>query len=309
MDLGLFTTFREVAKQQSYTKAAETLGYVQSSVTAQMQKLEKAYGVALFDRIGGKMHLTQAGRESLKYADRSLEVYEESRQAVSGQETGSIVIGTIETLAAFFLPPPLHRFREMYPRVNVMLRPGAEPDIVQAVREGECDFGLLLDLPFTDPELHCIQIREEAPLLLASPQDSLHGKPGVRPCDLADKPLVVTEASCTYRAALERELRGQGVRYHLAYELGSVEAIKQCILYGLGTGFLPAITVREELVSGRLVQPPFQLERDRFYTQLIYHKKKRLTAALEKFIQLAAEAVIPQESPSAPRPTSPPGSG
>ncbi|TVY01069.1 LysR family transcriptional regulator [Paenibacillus cremeus] len=286
MDLQCLQTFKEVAKQGSFTKAAEELGYVQSSVTAQIQKLEKECGVVLFERFGRRMRLTPSGEVLLQYATRILLLTEEAKQTVSSQTSGSIVIGTIETLAAFFLPPLLQRFRELYPQINVILQPGSEPAIIQAVREGECDVGLLLDRPYADPDLTCIAIREE-PIVLLGPANTHHAQ--LQPLtlqDVAQQPLIVTEPSCTYRSALERELREQQMTYHFAYELGSIEAIKQCVIYGLGLGLLPAVAVREELENGKLKQLPFQLPDPPFYTQLIHHRKKWLSAPLTDFIRL-----------------------
>ncbi|AEI39610.1 LysR family transcriptional regulator [Paenibacillus mucilaginosus] len=287
MDLTYLHTFCLVARLRSFTKAAEELGYVQSSVTAQIQKLEREYGAALFERFGRGIRLTQAGEELLKYAREMLQLHEEAKAAVSAQASGRIVIGTIETLAAFFLPPLLQRFRRLYPGVQVVLQPGSEAEIIARVREGECDVGLMLDRAYTGGEFVCLQLREEELVLLAAPDHPLAGSAEpLKTQALGGHPMIVTEESCTYRSALERELRGEGVPYLFAYELGSVEAIKQCLVHGLGVGLLPAIAVREELASGKLAVLPYRLPGPPFYTQLIHHPKKWVSASLQSFIGL-----------------------
>lgn len=85
MDLTYFQTFREVAVRQSITRAAEALGYAQSSVTTQIQKLEKAYDVQLFERYGKGLRLTSAGEELLRIAVQMLDLYQESQEKLAKQ--------------------------------------------------------------------------------------------------------------------------------------------------------------------------------------------------------------------------------
>ena len=106
MDLLYLHTFREVARWGSFTRAADELGYAQPTVTAQMQKLEQSYGALLFERHGRKLRLTQAGEALLRYARELTRLYGESKDVVSSQSRGPIRIGTIDTLAAYFLPAP-----------------------------------------------------------------------------------------------------------------------------------------------------------------------------------------------------------
>lgn len=99
--VNVFKTFREVAKWGSYTRAAEVLGYAQSSITTQIQKLEESYGAVLVERFGRNMRLTLAGEALLQYANDIYRLHEESKEVVSRQSRGILSIGTIETLAAF----------------------------------------------------------------------------------------------------------------------------------------------------------------------------------------------------------------
>jgi DNA-binding transcriptional LysR family regulator len=102
MEFTYLKTFREVARLGSFTRAAEVLGYAQSSITAQIQKLEDSYGAVLVERFGRSMKLTIAGEALLQYANELQRLHEESKEVVSRQSKGTLSIGTIETLAAFF---------------------------------------------------------------------------------------------------------------------------------------------------------------------------------------------------------------
>ncbi|MBD2868203.1 LysR family transcriptional regulator [Paenibacillus arenilitoris] len=286
MELTYLQTFREIVKWGSYTRAAEQLGYAQSSVTTQIQRLEASYGAVLFERYGRTMRLTMAGEALLPYASEMLRLHAESKEVVSKQSAGALTIGTIETLAAFFLPPYLQAYRRDYPEMKVNLQPGNEPFIIEAVKEGTMDVGLILDPPLADPELHTVVVRKEELVIAAHPDHRLGGLAAAQVRDLAGESLILTEEGCTYRAMLLRALKEEGVEHQLSYEFGNLEAIKQCVVYGLGVALLPRIVVEEELRNGRLKAVPFSHPSCEFYTQLIYSRKKWMSAAFRDFIAL-----------------------
>ncbi|MGG1518842.1 LysR family transcriptional regulator [Paenibacillus oryzisoli] len=288
MELTYLKTFREVAKWRSLTKAAETLGYAQSSVTTQIQKLEESYGAVLIERFGRTMKLTMAGEALLQYANDINRLHEESKEVVARQSKGTLSIGTIETLASFFLPPFLQAYRGTYPDVHVMIQPGNEPYIIESVKNGTLDVGIILDPPFRDPELECVMLREEPLVIVASPDHRFAGQSEVRAEDLAHESLILTEDGCTYRAMLLKVLKEQQVSCKLSYEFGNLETIKQCVNYGLGVALLPRITVAEEIRKGQVAAIPFQHPDCQFYTQLIYAKKKWKPKAFLGFIELVS---------------------
>lgn len=289
MEMTYLRTFREVVKTGSYTRAAETLGYAQSSVTTQIQKLEAAYGVVLLERFGRGMKLTLAGEALLRYADEIAKLHDESKEVVSKQSKGTLSVGTIETLAAFYLPPYLQAYRKLFPEINVLLQPGNEPQIIESVKEGELDVGIILDPPFSDPELHTTVLREEQLVIIAHPDHRFAGKEEIRLEDIESESLILTEDGCTYRAMLLKLLRSGHIGYRLAYEFGNLEAIKQCVTYGLGIALLPRIAVAEAVRQGQVVAIPFVHPECRFYTQLIYAKKKWQSNPFQGFIKLLSD--------------------
>ncbi|WP_090984026.1 LysR family transcriptional regulator [Paenibacillus sp. CF384] len=286
MELTYLKTFREVAKCGSYTRAAESLGYAQSSITSQIQKLEEAYGAVLLERFGRGMRLTMAGEALLQYANDIHRLHEESKEVVAKQAKGTLSIGTIETLAAFYLPPHLQAYRREFPEVNIVIQPANEPFIIEAVKEGELDVGIILDPPFTDPELHSSILREETLVMITSPNHRLNGQSEVHVEDLENESLILTEDGCTYRAMLLKVLKGNQVSFSLSYEFGNLEAIKQCVIYGLGIALVPRITVAEEIRKGQLIAIPFVHPDCKFYTQLIYSKKKWKSKAFNGLVEL-----------------------
>ncbi|MFX3636483.1 MAG: LysR family transcriptional regulator [Candidatus Pristimantibacillus sp.] len=286
MDLVYLQTFREVARRQNITRAAEELGYAQSSVTIQIQKLEKAYGVPLLERYGRYMRLTPPGEELLKLTVQMLDLYEQSKETVAGHTGGTLVIGAIDSLAAYFLPPYLQRLRHQFPELTIQLQPERESHIVNKVKEGEFDIGLLLDVKPADASLRCTVIREEPLVLVAPPDHPLCLLPKVELADLNGAELIISEESCIYRGMFEQVLKAHGVAFKIGFELGNPEAIKQIVINGLGIAMLPRMVVSEEINQGKLVALPFTHQDLRLDLQYFIHPKKWMSQPLQAFIRI-----------------------
>lgn len=286
MDLNYFITFREVVKCRSFTKAAEELGYAQSSVTTQIQKLEQLYGVPLFERFGRGIRLTSAGEALLKLVLPMLELYAESKETIGSHVAGNLSIGTIESLAAFYLPPYLQQWQAEFPRNHLSLFTVNEAGLVDQVRDGSFDMGILLDRKAQYPLLDCITLREEPLVIVAKPGHPLEQLSVLTVADLQGQSFVVAEESCLYRSSFVKLLKDSGVDFRISFELGSLEAIKQCVLYGLGIALLPQIVVSDEVRKGALSVLPFTHPELRFYIQLVYHKKKWMSQSHTAFMEM-----------------------
>ncbi|WP_282937934.1 LysR family transcriptional regulator [Paenibacillus sp. RC67] len=286
MDLTYFRTFREVARRASFTRAGEELGYAQSSVTMQIQKLEREYGVPLFERYGKQLRLTPPGETLLKLAVQMLDLYDQSKESIANQVSAAVTIGTIDSLAAYYLPPYLQQLRQLQPGLGIQLLPDSEAALVAKVKEGEYDVALLLDRHPADAALRCITVREEPLVLIAPPGHPLTKVQGTELSDLEDCELIVSEGSCIYRSTFEKVLRDNGVAYRIGFELGSLEAIKHCVMNGLGIALLPRIAVGDELERGTLAVIPFHHPDLRFQLQVLLHPKKWMSQTLLTFIGL-----------------------
>jgi DNA-binding transcriptional LysR family regulator len=286
MELIYFQTFREVALRQSFTRAAEELGYAQSSVTIQIQKLEKAYGVQLFERYGRRLRLTSAGEELLKIAVQILDLYHQSKETLTQQGGGTLSIGTIDSLAAYYLPPLIQQIRQKYPDLAIRLQPDRETLIVNKVREGEIDIGLILGSKPSDPTLQWITIKEEPLVLIANPDHPLSILDEVDLDHLSGVEWIMTEDSCNYRIMLEKVLRANGISYRIGLELGNPEAIKRCVMVGSGISLLPRMAAEEEIRRGELVVLPFTHPDIRLNLQMVIHPKKWISNSLLEFIQI-----------------------
>ncbi|MGW0121588.1 LysR family transcriptional regulator [Streptomyces sp. NPDC003327] len=291
MELRLLATFEKVADVLSFTRAAAELGYAQSSVTAQVRSLESSLGTELFERLGSRIRLTEAGERLLPYARRMAELAEEARQAVAAtaEPAGRIAIGTMESLTSYRLPPLLEYVHHRYPKVRLALRPTLGDATRRALRAGTYDIGFLMEAETEHEGLDTEVLAGEPLALVAAPGHPLAGRAGLGTADLAETALVGTEPGCAYRDLFEEALAAAGppeAGRPEFLEFGTIEASKRAVASGLGIALLPRITVSEELASGQLValdwEAPFTL-----FTQLAWRRGKALPAHVRLFVEQA----------------------
>ncbi|MBC9727813.1 LysR family transcriptional regulator [Streptomyces sp. TRM68367] len=298
MELRLLVTFEKVATLLSFTRAAAELKYAQSSVTSQVRALESSLGAELFDRLGSRIRLTEAGERLLPYARRIIELNEEARAAVAGAEepAGSLTVGTMESLTSYRLPPLLELFHHRYPKIRLSMRPTLGDETRQALRDGTYDVGFLMEPMAEHPGLETAVLIPEPLVLVAAPRHPLaSGRPTLTTEDLAAAQLVGTEPGCPYRDLFEAELKGVHGQSPPFMEFGTIEATKRGVAGGLGVALLPRMAVRTELASGELAEldwkPPFQL-----HTQLAWREGKRLPRHLRLFIDETLRVMREQAS-------------
>jgi DNA-binding transcriptional LysR family regulator len=291
MELRQLNTFKVVAEVRGFTKAAELLGYAQSSVTAQIQALEEELGTPLFDRLGKKIVLTDAGERLLPFAEEMVRLQAAAKESLQmdGQPSGTLTIGAPESLAAYRLPEVVREYRRAFPQVKIVLKPGLCFELRNHVRSGQVDFAFLLEPEDTASDLHIETLVVEKMALVAPLDHPLVAKHQVRPEDLAQESILHTEPGCSYRGLFEQQLQRHGVVPATTLEFWNIEAIKNCVMAGLGISFLPLITVASELREGKLAALPWDDTATRVATQLIYHKSKWLSPARREFLRLVRE--------------------
>ncbi|NJK78712.1 MAG: LysR family transcriptional regulator [Chloroflexaceae bacterium] len=291
MDMRQLATFRMVARTLSFTRAATALNYVQSTVTAQIQALEHELNVPLFDRLGKRIALTDAGQRLLEYADRILALADEAQMAVAHADhpAGKLTISAPESLCIYRLPAVLRQFRAQYPAVRLLFRPAPSLELRRMVSEGELDMAYLLDEPIRSTELVVNTLMEENILLVVPPDHPLATAADVTPADIQGEPVVLTETGCAYRLLFERALAAAGIHLTEMLEFRNVEAIKQCVLAGMGVGVLPAFVVERDVAEGRLAVLPWRGDTLNVFTQVVYHKDKWLSPALRAFLDITAD--------------------
>jgi DNA-binding transcriptional LysR family regulator len=291
MELRQLMSFQAVADTGSFTRAAEQLGYVQSNVTAHIQALEHELAVVLFDRLGRRVQLTSAGQRLLEYANQILALASEAHSMVSAGSTSKIVISAPESLCAYRLPALLRETRQRLPQVQVAFRPIPANLLRQQVLAGTIDVAFSLEPQSENEGLYCETLAQEPIVLLAPPEHYLAQQQQVVVSDLQAESLLLTEAGCAYRVRFEQVLRAAAIVPQQVLEFSSVEAIKQCVVAGMGIAVLPQITVARELAQGDLVALPWASDDLSMSSQMIWHAKRWCSPTMSEFLALARECL------------------
>ncbi len=291
MELRQLETFRTAARTLSFTRTAEQLSYAQSSVSAQMQALEEELGVLLFDRLGRRIQLTDQGRQLLDYAERILQLTREARACLADPQkpAGELRIGAPETLCVYRLAALLRPFHDRYPEVRVTLHPSMAYQWQEDLREGLLDAAIEFTVSEQIEGFETEPLIREEMILATYPDHPLAGAAAVEPTDLRHETLLLPEPGANYRVMFERFLHKHGVRPDDVLDFMSIEAIKQCVVGGMGITFLPGVAVARELALGTLVALPFPRPDFEVYTQIVRHPQKWISPALLAFLDMVRE--------------------
>jgi DNA-binding transcriptional LysR family regulator len=291
VELRQLTIFQAVAKTLSFTRAAEHLSYSQSNVTSQVQALEHEFGTPLFERLGRRVVLTEAGTRFLPYAERLIQLAAEARSAMTegAEPGGSLMIGACEVLCTYRLPAVLQSFRKRFPNVKLAIDSTHCSDLPAKLSRGAIDMAFIFDRYELTDEFEHEELATE-PLTLVVPADHRLSSQGSIPLRALDgERLLVNQPGCGHREFLEDALARSGTRVDLPLEFNSDEAIKQCVRSGIGVAFLPLLTVRDELEAGTLVALDVIGLEVSMPLRVAWHKHKWHSPAFDAFVALAKE--------------------
>ena len=292
--------FRALAEELSFTRTAERVHTVQSNVTTQIKALEDELGVPLFDRLGRRVTLTDAGRSFLPFADQALAAMDQGQRAVqSGAEpSGPLRVGVPESMLAYRLPQVLRIFHRRFPHVELMFRPQYDETLPVMLETGKLDMAVCMIEGSPNETIKSTRLRTERIFLLAHPSHPLTNRKIVEAADLAGQTLLLTEGGCGYRLKLDRQLALENIRPGTVTEFSSVEAIKQCVLAGMGLGLLPAIVVARELRQHQLKALHWAGPSMDIATHILWHKDKWISPAMAAFMNLVTEKLEDSETGS-----------
>jgi DNA-binding transcriptional LysR family regulator len=291
MEVRQLQIFRALAEELNFTRTAEKVHTVQSNVTAQIKALEEELGSPLFDRLGRRVTLTDAGRNFLPFAEQALAAMEQGQRAVQtgAEPSGPLKVGIPESILTYRLPQVLRIFHRRFPHVELIFRPQWDDVLPVMLETGKLDMAVCMIEASPNAAIKSIRLRGERIFLLAHPSHSLAGQRTVKPADLAGQSLLLTEGGCGYRLKLDRVMAMQNVRPGHITEFSSVEAIKQCVAAGMGLGLLPAIVVARELRQHQLKALHWAGPSLDIATHILWHKDKWVSPAMAAFMELVRE--------------------
>lgn len=293
MELRNLNTFTKVAELQSFSKAAEHLGYNQSTVTIQIKHLEAELNTKLFDRMGHKIMLTDSGRALLTYTKDLLLMEERLKSIV--QDTGSVKgvlrLGLIESVCTSFFPDILPKYHELYPDVEIHVITDVNENLLEMLKTNDIDLAFLIDKKICTAETVTAYEFEEKIVFVASNNFELPNKEPLSLEEVAKLPFILTEKGISYRLSLDDLLAEHNISLSPFLEIGDTSTIVKLIKKNTGVSILPMFAVSKSIEKGEI--KPFSVEHwdVRLYTQLMYNRYKWMTPAMQKFIDLVSETL------------------
>mgnify|MGYP000161085396 FL=1 len=294
MEVRQLNTLIRAAQFQSFSKAAESLGYSQSAVTVQIKALEEELGVRLFDRMGKRVILTAQVSAFWNMPTAFwIPSTRPPRLSEDAELEGCLHIGTLESLCFFRLPGLMHQFRVEHPKVSLRVTTGSPEELIEKMERGEVDLICILDEPRYSNSWHkCNEVPEEV-VFVASPDIDL-GHPGpYRVAELLDKPFFLTERNANYRRTFDRFLASRQIELTPSLEISDTSFIIKMLERSSGISLLPRFAVAEPASRGDLRILEVSDFRLTMYRQMFYHKDKCCTREMDAFIQLASGPDLP----------------
>ena len=299
--------FLAVTRHKSFARAAEALHLSPPTLSLQVKQLSTTVGQPLFEQLGKKIFLTEAGQtlaDACQDVESRLERLTEDLAALRGIEKGTLKIAILTTLQ-YTIPKLLGGFCAAHPGIEIALFVGNREVLLQRLTANQDDL-YIMGQPPDQMDVDCEHFAENPLVMVAPASHPLVGHINIKPGQLRDEAFILREPGSGTRLTTERFFTAQGVLLKNRLELGSNEAIKQTVAGGLGVAVLSATTVTSELALRELVVlDVVGLPLIRHW-HVVYHKDKKLSAAASAFkawlFAHRPASAVSSTNPSARRP-------
>jgi DNA-binding transcriptional LysR family regulator len=299
MDFDQLTTFVQVAKLKSFSKAGQKVFRSQSAVSAQIRQLEQAYKAKLLDRSAKSVELTPAGEVLFEFAERLLRLRDESMQVVADRGNvvqGPVAFGANEATCLYLLPDIFGEFQRRYPLVNISIYRNFSHKILQRLEEGSLDLGIVT-LPVKSPNLKMHIVNRDRLRFMVSTKNPLAQKTHLTLEEVASAPLIFPKTGYT-RQVLDKLFRPYRSRLRVPMELPSIGMIKTFVAADVGLSIISESFARDLVKSGEvklLNVDGVDLWRE---LALVYRRDRSLPRGVQALIGMIRELRKPQETHS-----------
>jgi len=292
MELRNLTTFIHVAELGSFTKAAEQLGYSQSTVSFQIKQLEDELGCLLFERINHTITLTEKGRELVSYAHQIRSLTDDLKESLETEKeiSGHIHVVTPDSVCEEMINSHYIDFHTKYPSISVRFTTGDSAVMLHMLDHNEADVILTLDHHLYNKD-YVIAKEEQLPMhFVASSSSKFAGTECLSIRDIINEPFILTEYGQGYRRVFDRELAKKSLEITPVLEIGRTDIITSLIAQSNMISFLPDFVTKSLIESGELCYLDVCDVNIDIWKQLIYHKNKWISKSLKAFIDYVKAA-------------------
>ncbi len=290
MDTKNLTTFIYVAELRSFTKAADRLGFSQSTVSFQIKQMENELGCQLFERINHTVQLTEKGREVLEYAHQINRMTRALKDSMKEETaSGYIRLAMADSLCTSLLSRDFLHFRELYPNIALKIIAAGTEEMFRLMNHNEADAILTLDNHIYNTEYRILQEEKVRTFFVAGADTEIASASSLSIEELLLQPFILTEKGMSYRRLLEEKLAELSLEIQPVLEIGSTELICSLVEQGAGISFLPEYVIKDRVKAGTLVCLPVSGLEIHVWKQLLYHRNKWVSPQMEKVLQYCVD--------------------
>lgn len=288
MDTKNLLAFKTIVQMGSYQKAADVLGYTPSTITFQIKQLEQELSLQLFEKIGRRMVLTEAGQNILPIVDeilQSCDIISNYGRTLKDTE-GSLTVAMPETLLIYRMQEVLRDFKAQAPNVNLYVYIGNCDKVRDDVLKGSVDIGIHYDVCQEHSSICCEKIGEHHACLVTYPELDENEMDFISPDQTKRVSMINYYADSIFQEKIEEYLKGKNIVISTMMELWSVEAIKKNVMNQLGIAYLPQDSVAEEIEKGTLKKIKTDIDDMPIDVVCEFHKNKWMSPQMELFLEL-----------------------
>lgn len=292
MDMKNINTFIYTAELGSFTKAAELLGYSQSTVSFQIRQLEEELGTVLFERINRTVTLTDRGKEILRYAHRMKQLAGEMQEMVQPKQEvrGHLRIAMSDSLCEEIAEKLFVLLQRKYPEITMKIVIAGTDEMFRLLNQNQVDFVYTLDRHIYHSDYVIVTESREAVHFVTGYQNSLNGKKQIPLQELICQPFILTEKEMSYRRMLSEYLASRSLEIQPVFEVGNTELICRMLEKNASAiSLLPDYVTEKAVQEKRLVRldvKDFQLD---IWKQLLYHRDKWISPQMQAFMNVIKE--------------------
>ena len=287
MELRNLITFIHVAELGSFTKAAEQLGYSQSTISFQIKQLEDELNCLLFERINHTITLTERGRELVSYAHRVRALTDDFKDSLTKEEDcrGHIHIVTPDSVCEEMIYSHYINFHSQYPNISIKFTTADTSVMFEMLDHNEADAIITLDSHSYRKD-YIIAKEEPLPMHFVTNAKSMFAKKSnLTMREIADQPFILTEYGQGYRRVFDKELAKKSLEITPVLEIGRTDIITRVLANSNMISYLPDFVTRPFIRSGELCYLDIVDMNIDIWKQLIYHKNKWMSKSLKTFIE------------------------
>ena len=291
MELRNLITFIHVAEIGSFTKAAEQLGYSQSTISFQIKQLEEELDCLLFERINHTITLTERGRELVSYAHRVRALTEDFKESLTKDEEcrGHIHIVTPDSVCEEMLYSHYIDFHSKYPDISIKFTTADTSVMFEMLDHNEADAIITLDSHSYRKDYIIAKEQILSMHFVASPQSKYANQKNLKMTDIINEPFIMTERGQGYRRVFDKELAKKSIEITPVLEIGRTDIITHILAQSDMISYLPDFVTEKSIASGKLCYLDVVDINIDIWKQLIYHKNKWMSKSLKAFINYVKE--------------------